>query len=660
MGSDDDDAGADTGDDDTGDDDTGDDDTGDDDAGADDDCEGDDCYFDLDGGADDDTGADAGPGGDGGAPEGDGGTAEGDGGTWGDGGSDEQEAIDELGLPEYPAEDEVDETVGGVDDNENGLRDDVERDLGVKYWPDKELIQVINEIIKDDGAMIGNPDDSDIVSDSLERKKLAIGCLELHFEGDLLKVLEITGDIAAHVLDTPERLAAARAVDSKLGGQVITLPTDPEIERFCEGLWVPDLAVDPAEAATENNAACRTTSKTVVTYSNGLLQRHDKAIVNGMALRQVTRNNEGENSNYVYKLAFNDSESTYALSGQTEMYGEFTTLSDLIAQSPEWMAAFNHYQSGAGSMPEWVKASLESSTGPVFTVSADDTPGQVAAISSDITVGNRVFLVGHGTGALAANAAYDGVVASLPDVGANLRVVAVGTPAGSIAGDSAAANYVTLEEDLIVFETLAGSSGAGGDAGAPTSAALPGNATNATDTEPTGHEFLQSYVRGDAAGPALQALIDAAIAEVEAPEAIATDGIITVTLTWGEQPDVDLHAFEPDGTHVFYQALQGMSGALDLDDVSSFGPEHYTVSCNTLVAGTYEIGVNYFSGSGPETATVNVEAGSQSRTFTVGLTTAVASSGNNTPIPVANIVVTEGDSGFEFQIVDTSMTVETR
>jgi small-conductance mechanosensitive channel len=76
--------------------------------------------------------------------------------------------------------------------------------------------------------MITNPGDPDIVTDALERKKLALGCLEIHLDGDLLRALEVTGDIAAHVLDTPDRLAAARAVDSSLGGQVITLPTQPE------------------------------------------------------------------------------------------------------------------------------------------------------------------------------------------------------------------------------------------------------------------------------------------------------------------------------------------------------------------------------------------------------------------------------------------------
>jgi uncharacterized protein YfaP (DUF2135 family) len=632
---------------------------GDDDApDADDDaCEGDECYFEPDSGADDDdTYTDGGVDDDGGTWSGDAGEA--DGGAWAGDGGDSQEAIDELDLPDYPGEDLVDETVPGVDENENGLRDDVERDLGLKYWPDQELIDVINELVKDDQDMITNPDDSDIISGSLERKKLALGCLELHFEGDLLKVLEVTGDIAAHMLNTSDRLAAARAVDAKLGGQVVTLPSDPEVERFCQGLWMPDLAVDPAEAAAENNAACRSNTKTVVTYSNSLLQRHDKAIVNGMALRQMVRTNGAANSNYIYKLAFNDSDSTYGTGGSTMEYGDFTALPDLIVSDKAWIYAFNRYQSGPASMPVWLKASLESSEGPVFVVDPADTQSQAASISSEATVGNRVFLVGQGAGALAVNATYASVVESLPDVAANVRVIGVGTPADSVAGDPNNTHYVTGAADLIVSETFAVGGTATGDAGAPTpAAALPANATNTAETEASGHEFLQSYVRGDACGPALQALLDAAITEVEAPDAIATDGAITVTLSWGEEPDVDLHAFEPSGHHVFYSSLSGdpLIGALDLDDTSSFGPEHYTVSCDTLVTGTYKIALNYFRGVAPESASVLVEAGgSQARTFTVELETAVGGTCDPFPILVADIVVSEGEEAgtFVFEVKD--------
>lgn len=50
--------------------------------------------------------------------------------------------------------------------------------------------------------------------------------------------------------------------------------------------------------------------------------------------------------------------------------------------------------------------------------------------------------------------------------------------------------------------------------------------------------------------------------------------------------------------------------------------------------------MNYYWGSGPETATVQISAGDVIRTRTIGLTTAVGSAGNSSPIFVGAIDVT--------------------
>lgn len=44
-------------------------------------------------------------------------------------------------------------------------------------------------------------------------------------------------------------------------------------------------------------------------------------------------------------------------------------------------------------------------------------------------------------------------------------------------------------------------------------------------------------------------------------------------MTWGESPDVDLHAFEPNGSHVYYDNRVGLSGHLDHHDRDGYGPE---------------------------------------------------------------------------------------
>ena len=71
---------------------------------------------------------------------------------------------------------------------------------------------------------------------------------------------------------------------------------------------------------------------------------------------------------------------------------------------------------------------------------------------------------------------------------------------------------------------------------------------------------------------------------------------------------------------VFWYNLQGYSGALDRDDRSGYGPEHYTVpSCDTLEQGVYHVALDYFKGDNPETATLQVEAGLLVRTYEIPL-----------------------------------------
>jgi uncharacterized protein YfaP (DUF2135 family) len=87
-------------------------------------------------------------------------------------------------------------------------------------------------------------------------------------------------------------------------------------------------------------------------------------------------------------------------------------------------------------------------------------------------------------------------------------------------------------------------------------------------------------------------------------------GLITITLTWDVQPDVDLHIIEPGGTHVYYGQSRGQNGYLDVDDTSRYGPEHYYTNC-TLATGNYTVYLYFFSGYGSSTTVTTVSAGSE-------------------------------------------------
>jgi len=224
--------------------------------------------------------------------------------------------------------------------------------------------------------------------------------------------------------------------------------------------------------------------------------------------------------------------------------------------------------------------------------------------------------------------------------------VSVANPASFVGGDGP---YTTLVEDgVIAAIALATPTGVL----PPLASNLTNILSGATTSDWRGHNFIVEYMaEGSRSATKVVPDIVATMNGLEQPPQTVQDGIITATLTWGSQPDVDLHAFEPNGTHVFYSNRQGVSGYLDLDDTSGEGPEHYYVSCAALETGTYHFGVNYYYGTGIETAYVQIVAGTLVRSFTIPLAVSVGGFGNDTPIPVADVVV-NGDAvnGYIFDI----------
>ncbi len=122
--------------------------------------------------------------------------------------------------------------------------------------------------------------------------------------------------------------------------------------------------------------------------------------------------------------------------------------------------------------------------------------------------------------------------------------------------------------------------------------------------------------------------------QAEQPVASIGSGPITIQLTWDNQPDVDLHIFQPDNIHVYYSNKTGNVGYLDLDDMSSNGPEHYYTSCEKMKLGQYTVALNFYSGSSPtaaSVATVEVTAGNQYKSTTLTLRNPTGSRGDQNP-----------------------------
>ena len=81
---------------------------------------------------------------------------------------------------------------------------------------------------------------------------------------------------------------------------------------------------------------------------------------------------------------------------------------------------------------------------------------------------------------------------------------------------------------------------------------------------------------------------------------------LTVRLTWGENPsDLDTHVIGPNSYHIYYVNKGSLTSSpfanLDVDDVTSYGPEVFT-ALSFPEAGTYHYSVYRYSGTSTITA----------------------------------------------------------
>lgn len=254
---------------------------------------------------------------------------------------------------------------------------------------------------------------------------------------------------------------------------------------------------------------------------------------------------------------------------------------------------------------------------------------------ADLLEGKRVLLIPHSQGNMFASNAMQALSG---EFGESIGMIGVASPAAHLYGEHS--SYYTAKDDRVInllrnlFVVL--------EANVDND---PGLLHDPRDF--SNHQFIRSYFSN---GLESKSLINqdffTKISELVFPYAYLGSGAITVTLTWGPEPDVDLHVYEPNNNHVYYRNMSGLYGYLDLDDVSSYGPEHYYVACNKIGSGTFRVGVNYYYGSNPETAQIQIStADGVTRTFKQNLTQSLGASGNNIPIIVATVEVTPNSNG---------------
>lgn len=304
---------------------------------------------------------------------------------------------------------------------------------------------------------------------------------------------------------------------------------------------------------------------------------------------------------------------------------------------------------------EYIKRLEEDAEGLSRYYQESTTNDHIQKYTSDLNEGKKVIVVAHSQGNLFANAAVTEVINRNSDYVNSIGIVGVASPAGIVIGSN---QYITADDDRVI------------DALRITHTVLPSNIDNDPGffddpRDMLNHSFTTSYLASELTTEytlgestlSSRAIIDSMfsnlLSTLDYPSSDLGDGAIKVTLEWGSNPDLDLHIFEPNGDHVFYSDLRGASGFLDLDDTTSFGPEHYFVACESIEEGRYVIAVNYFDGSGSETARVQIST-ADGRTQTVSrlFTTALGRAGDSSPSQVATIDVTKEENGnYKYNVI---------
>lgn len=364
-----------------------------------------------------------------------------------------------------------------------------------------------------------------------------------------------------------------------------------------------------------------------VLYANGMFSSLDRASANLEALRPLVANRLGHDPYAIaFGLAYNGNESPLPQlwSVAWERF-EMTpsrvirVLNDLVP-APDWLA--NAIKKYAAEVDQ------------VAFIDDQDLEQQVQTYRDHLRKGRQVVVVAHSQGNLYANAAYRRLFeTSLPTPGqASFGIVSVGTPAPVVAGwappSCPSGCYTTFAEDALVAVVRA-----------IFPDTLPDNISGRGQTpehDLLWHGFRESYLHIDASRTQILDHVQAFVNQFEPLAWTIHDAMITASLEWDSDADLDLHVYENDGSeHVYYAYPAGKAGYLDADDHDGYGPENYYADCGYVQPGSFRFAVGYWNGSGPVTVRLRVQAGNLTETFTRVLDTPQGRASHTEPTTLA-------------------------
>jgi hypothetical protein len=132
-------------------------------------------------------------------------------------------------LPPDPGEDN-NSTIAGIDSDSDGVRDDLQRYVAIKYPSSYETRVSLEKLIKAQTNMMINANNSNAVRSQMGQLDKATECLFYIRPNDAHLVAK---DIWSKILNTPQRLSAYLTADQYASGSVLSIPLKEDWYSSC-------------------------------------------------------------------------------------------------------------------------------------------------------------------------------------------------------------------------------------------------------------------------------------------------------------------------------------------------------------------------------------------------------------------------------------------
>lgn len=371
-----------------------------------------------------------------------------------------------------------------------------------------------------------------------------------------------------------------------------------------------------------------------VVYGNGMFTTLGQAQKQRDALRPLVARRLGHDPYAItFDVAYNDDEETLSQLWEVARQRQVMSVSHFLRVVSRLQPA-----------PEWFIEETQKVASEVdllgFTADAD-LDSHVQTYRDHQRKGRKIVVIAHSQGNLYANAAHRRLFETVRPAQAQhaFGIVSIATPAAEVAGwmpDVCAplGCYTTFAEDVVVNAVRAA---------LPDT--LPANLIGSAgglraNGDLLWHSLRESYLQVEHSRERVLSHVEAFVDQLDELEWTIHDSMITVSLEWDSDADLDLHVFENDGAeHVYYAYPAGAAGYLEADDEDGYGPENYRADCGYVAAGSYRFAVGYFAGSTPTTARLRVQVGDLTQTFVRVLPSAQGRASHTEPATMAFLEV---------------------